>query len=79
MGEMGIPFGRTNVLLEGEDLERLLRATLAEDEEHVLLAGLHGPASRLQVVIAEGDRLRLLPLEVKHVDCGLIERGDMLD
>lgn len=68
-----------NILLEGKDLERLLGATLAEDVEQVGLARLQGPACYLQVVIAKRNRLCLLPLEVKHVDCGLMWRGDTME
>ena len=67
-----IPFALRNIFLEGEDLERLIRTTLAEDVEQVRLPGLQGPAGHLQVVVAEGNGLRLLPLVIKHVDGGLM-------
>lgn len=59
-------------------MDTLFRAGLAEDVEQVALARLQGPACQLQVVIAEGNRLCLLPLVVKHVDCDLMQRGDMI-
>lgn len=76
IGKLAIPFARRSILLEGKELERLFGATLAEDVEQVGLPRLQGPARQLQVVIAERDGLALLPLVVKHVDCGLVQRGD---
>lgn len=55
-------------------MQRVFRATLAKDVEQVWLTRLHGPACHLQVVEAEGNRLYLLPLVVKHVDSGLVQR-----
>lgn len=46
----------------------------AEDVKEVGLSRLKGPAGHLQVVIAKGNGLCLLPLVVKHVDRGLIQR-----
>lgn len=67
-----------NVLLKGVNWENLLGAALAEDVEQVGLARLQRPACHLQVVVAEGNDLCLLPLEVKHVDRGLMQRGDIM-
>ncbi len=78
IGQYSVPFALRNIVLEGKDLERLLKAMLAEDVEQVGLARLQRPARQLQVMIAEGNWLCLLPLEVKHVDCGLMQRGDMM-
>lgn len=69
-----IPFAWWNIFLEGKHLERVFRPMFAEDVKEVGLPRLKGPACHLQVVIAKGDRLCLLPLVVKHVDRGLIQR-----
>lgn len=71
-----VPFPLGNILLEAEDLDRLFRATFAEDVQQVGFTWLQGSARHLQIVIAKGNRLCLLPLEVKHVDCGLMNRRD---
>lgn len=62
------PFVLWDVLLEGKNLQALLRAAFAEDVEQVGLTGLQRSARHLQVVIAQWNRLGLLPLVVEHVD-----------
>lgn len=54
-------------------MERLLRASLAEDVKQIRFSGLHGSARYLQVVITKRNGLHLLPLVVEHVDCGLMK------
>lgn len=66
------------ILLESEDLERLHRATLAEDVKQIRLSRLHSSACHLQVVITKGNRLCLLPLVEEHVDCGLMQENGRL-
>lgn len=69
-----IPFAWWNIVLEGKHLERVFGPMFAEDVKQVGLSRLQGPAGHFQVVIAKGNRLCLLPLIVKHVDRGLIQR-----
>lgn len=71
-----VPFPLGNILLEAEDLDRLFRAPFAEDVQQVGFTRLQGSAGHLQIVIAKGNRLCLLPLVVKHVDCRLMNRRD---
>lgn len=52
---------------------------LTEDVQQVGLTGLHGPAGHLQVVVAQGNRLRLLALVVEHVDGGLMQRSGVME
>lgn len=75
--QLMIPFAWWNIFLEGKYWERVFRPMFAEDVKEVGFPRLKGPACHLQVVIAKGDRLRLLPLVVKHVDRGLIQRQNM--
>lgn len=62
------PFVLWYVLLEGKDLQPLLGAPFAQHVEQVGFSGLQRPARHLQVVVAERNRLGLLPLVVEHVD-----------
>lgn len=48
---------------------------LAKNVQKVLFSWLQSPAGDLQVIEAEGNRLCLLPLVVKHVDSSLVQGG----
>lgn len=49
-------------------MERLLTSALSKHVVQVGFARLAWPAGQLQVVVAQRNRLHLLPLIVEHVD-----------
>lgn len=76
MVQLIVPFALKIILLEGKDLEWLFLPRFAKDVKEVGLSRLQGSRSQLQVMVAEWDRLCLLPLVVKHVHSGLMRRRE---